>query len=233
MGAQWKQKGREQAADSKGRLFTKLSKEIMVAARAGGPDPNANSRLRIAVDLAKRNSMPKETLERAIKKGAGLLDDGSHFETIFYEGFAPYQVPVIVECLTDNKNRTAPNMRLLFRKGQLGASGSVSWDFKRVGSVDASPPPKGEDAEEAAIECGAQEVAIGDDGQLQFITEPQDLDAVSKGLSARSWTVTAANLVWLPNNPVSLEAAAREEVESFLAALDNDDDVQRLYVGLS
>jgi YebC/PmpR family DNA-binding regulatory protein len=233
MGAQWKQKGREQAADTKGRLFTKLSKEIMVAARAGGPDPNANSRLRIAVDLAKKNSMPKDTLERAIKKGAGLLDDGSQFETVFYEGFAPHQVPVIVECLTDNKNRTAPNMRLLFRKGQLGASGSVSWDFKRVGSVDASPPPKGEDAEEAAIECGAQEVLPGDDGQFQFISDPQDLDTVSKGLSARGWIVTAANLVWLPNNPVTLKDAARDEVESFLAALDNDDDVQRLYVALS
>ncbi len=177
--------------------------------------------------------MTRDTLERAIKKGAGLLDDGSQFETVYYEGFAPHQVPVIVECLTDNKNRTAPNMRTLFRKGQLGASGSVSWDFKRVGSIDATPPSGGEDPEEAAIESGAQEVGPGDDGQSTFLTDPQDLDAVRKGLEARGWTVTAANLVYLANNPVKLEGAARDEVEAFLSAIDDDDDVQRLYVGLA
>lgn len=233
MGAQWKQKGRTEAADAKGRLFTKLAKEIMVAARVGGPDPAANSRLRLAVEQAKKHSMTRDTLERAIKKGAGLLDDGSQFETVYYEGFAPHQVPVIVECLTDNKNRTAPNMRTLFRKGQLGASGSVSWDFKRVGSIDATPPAGGEDPEEAAIESGAQEVSPGDDGQSTFLTDPQDLDAVRKGLEGRGWTVTAANLVYLANNPVKLEGAARDEVEAFLAAIDDDDDVQRLYVGLA
>jgi transcriptional/translational regulatory protein YebC/TACO1 len=99
-----------------------------------------NPRLRMAVDAAKKQSMTKDTLERAIKKGAGLLDDGAQFETVVYEGYAPHQVPVIVECLTDNKNRTAPNMRVLFRKGQLGSSGSVSWDFDRRGAVEASPP---------------------------------------------------------------------------------------------
>jgi len=151
MGAQWKQKGREQGADAKGRLFTKLSKEIMVAARSGGADPNSNSRLRLAIEQAKRASMTRETLERAIKKGAGLLDGQAEHETVFYEGFAPHQVPVIVECLTDNKNRTAPNMRLLFKKGQLGAAGSVSWDFNRCGAIEASPPAAGVDAEEEAI----------------------------------------------------------------------------------
>jgi YebC/PmpR family DNA-binding regulatory protein len=233
MGAQWKQKGREQSADAKGRLFTKLAKEIMVAARTGGPDPAANSRLRLAVEAAKRASMTKDTLERAIKKGAGLLDDQATFETVVYEGFAPHQVPVIVECLTDNKNRTAPNMRQLFKKGQLGASGSVSWDFNRCGAVEATPPAGGEDPEEAAIEAGAQEVEAADEGQSRFITEPSDLDAVSKGLSARGWTVTAANLVWISKNPVKLEGAARAEVEAFLAAIDDDDDVQKLYVGLA
>ena len=177
--------------------------------------------------------MPKDTLERAIKKGAGLLDDQAAFETVVYEGFAPHQVPVIVECLTDNKNRTAPNIRLLFKKGQLGASGSVSWDFNRRGAVEASPPAAGEDPEEAAIEAGAQEVESGDDGQQRFITDPADLDTVSKALSARGWSVTAANLVWIPKNPVKLEGDARSEVEAFLSAIDEDDDVQRLYVGLA
>jgi YebC/PmpR family DNA-binding regulatory protein len=232
MGAQWKQKGREQSAEARGRLFTKLAKEIMVAARAGA-DPDTNSRLRLAVDQARKASMPRETLERAIKKGAGLLQDQAQYEVVVYEGFAPHQVPVIVECLTDNKNRTAPNMRQLFRKGQLGASGSVSWDFKRCGAVEASQPASGEDAEEAAIEAGAQEVEAAEDGQSRFLTEPGDVDAVSKALSARGWTVTAARQVWIAKNPVQLEGDARSEVEAFLAALDDDDDVQHLYVGLS
>jgi YebC/PmpR family DNA-binding regulatory protein len=233
MGAQWKQKGREQGADAKGRLFTKLAKEIMVASRAGGPDPNMNARLRLAIEQAKRASMTKETLERAIKKGAGLLDGQAQHETVFYEGFAPHQVPVIVECLTDNKNRTAPNMRLLFKKGQLGAGGSVSWDFNRRGAVEAAPPSSGEDAEEAAIEAGAQEVEPAEDGVFRFITEATDLDTVSKALTARGWSVSAASLVWISKNPVTLEGAARSEVEAFLAAIDEDDDVQHLYVGLA
>jgi YebC/PmpR family DNA-binding regulatory protein len=233
MGAQWKHKGKEQSADAKGRLFTKLAREIMVASRTGGPDPASNSRLRLAIEQAKRASMTRDTLERAIKKGAGLLDDQAQFETIVYEGFAPHQVPVIVECLTDNKNRTAPNIRLLFKKGQLGASGSVSWDFNRRGAVEASPPASGEDPEEAAIEAGAQEVEPADDGQTRFLTDPGDLDTVQKALTARGWTVSAANLVWIPKNPVKLEGDARAEVEAFLAAIDDDDDVQRLYVGLA
>jgi YebC/PmpR family DNA-binding regulatory protein len=232
MGAQWKQKGREQSADAKGRLFTKLAKEIISAARAGA-DPNTNSRLRLAIEQAKRASMTRDTLERAIKKGAGLLEGQAAHETVFYEGFAPHQVPVIVECLTDNKNRTAPNMRLLFKKGQLGASGSVSWDFDRAGAVEAAPPAAGEDAEEAAIEAGAQEVELAEEGLYRFITEATDLDAVQRALAARGWSVSAANLVWIPKNPVTLEGEARAEVEAFLAALDEDDDVQRLYVGLN
>jgi YebC/PmpR family DNA-binding regulatory protein len=233
MGAQWKQKGREQGAEAKGRLFTKLAKEIMVASRAGGPDPASNSRLRLAIEQAKRASMTKETLERAIKKGAGLLDDQSTFETVVYEGFAPHQVPVIVECLTDNKNRTAPNMRQLFRKGQLGAGGSVSWDFNRVGSVEATPPNASVDAEESAINAGAQEVEAAEEGQYRFTTEPTDVDVVAKALGAEGWNVTAANLIWVSKNPVKLEGDARTEVEAFLAAIDDDDDVRAMYVGLA
>lgn len=233
MGAQWKAKGRAQSADSKGRLFTKLAKEVAVAAK-NGADPALNARLRMAVEAAKKQSMPRETLERAIKKGSGQLGDAANYETVLYEGFAPHQVPVIVECLTDNKNRTAPNMRVLFRKGQLGAIGSVSWDFTHAGAIEATPPGSGDDPEEAAIECGAQDVSAGEDkGESRFITEPSDLDAVAKALSARGWNVTVAQLEWIPKNPVNLEGAAREEVETFLAALDDDDDVQKLYVGMS
>ncbi len=233
MGAQWKQKGREHSADAKGKLFTKLSKEIMVAARTGGADPTTNPRLRMAIDQARRASMTRDTLERAVKKGAGLLDGQAQYETVVYEGFAPHQVPVIVECLTDNKNRTAPNIRVLFRKGQLGASGSVSWDFNRCGAIEATPPTGGADPEEAAILAGAQEVETAEEGLFRFVTDATDLDLVSKALGAAGWSITSANLVWIPKNPVALEGDARTEVEAFLAAIDDDDDVQKLYVGLA
>lgn len=232
MGAQWKQKGREASANAKGRIFTKLAKEIMVAARSG-PDPSMNPRLRMAVEAAKKASMTKDTLERAIKKGAGLLDDQVNYETVTYEGFAPNQVPVIVECLTDNRNRTSANVRVLFRKGQLGASGSVSWDFQRLGQVEATPPAGGADPEEAAIESGAQDLEPGDEGGTRFFTEPGDVDAVSKALADRKWNVTSAQLIWKAKNPVTLDDAQRAEVEAFLEAIDEDDDVQNIYVGLA
>ncbi len=232
MGAQWKAKGRAQAADAKGRLFTKLAKEVMIAAK-GGPDPAMNPRLRLAVEAAKRASMTRDTLERAIKKGAGLLDSGTVFETVTFEGFAPHQVPVIVECLTDNKNRTASNIRLLFRKeGQLGASGSVSWDFLRRGAIEATAPASGDDPEEAAIEAGAQDVEADDDGGYRFLTEPTDVDAVARALQARGWTASSQELVWVAKNPVSLDDAQRAEVEAFLEAIDEDDDVRAVYAGL-
>ena len=231
MGAQWKQKNREIAANAKGRIMTKLAKEIMVAARHGA-DPALNPRLRMAVDAARKASMTKDTLERAIKKGAGLLDEGLQYDTVFYEGFAPHQVPVIVECLTENLNRTSANIRVLFLKGQLGATGSVSWDFARLGAIDASHEDAKVDPEEAAIEAGAQDLEAAEDGTT-FYTEPTDLDAVGKALAEQGWTISASRLIWKAKNPVVPESdAARAEVEAFLEALDEDDDVQSLYVAL-
>ncbi|OJT17553.1 transcriptional regulator [Archangium sp. Cb G35] len=232
MGAQWKHKGRTEHAAAKGRLFTKLVKELIVSAKAGGADPNSNPRLRMAMDAAKKASMPRDTLERAIKKGAGLLDEPVNYELVTYEGFAPHQVPVIVECLTDNKTRTAANIRLLFRKGQIATSGAVSWDFNRLGVIEATPPEAGADAETAAIEAGAQELEPGEEGGTRFLTAPTDLDTVSRALTGMGWTVSAQNLAWVAKNPVSLEGEARTEVEAFLEAMDEDDDVQNIYVGL-
>ena len=232
MGAQWKQKHRETSANAKGRIFTKLTKEIMVASR-NGADPAMNPRLRMAVEAAKKASMTKETLERAIKKGAGLLDEVLNYEVVVYEGFAPHQVPVIVECLTENRNRTSSSMRILFRKGQQGAAGSVSWDFNRLGMVEASPPAGAPDPEEAAIECGADDLEPAEDSATRFFTQPGDLDLVSRALTERKWTVTSAQLIWKAKNPVTLGDAERAEVEAFLTALDDDDDVQHLYVGLA
>lgn len=232
MGAQWKARHKEIAANAKGKIFGKLSKEIMVAAK-GGADPDLNSRLRLVVEQAKKVSMPKETLERAIKKGAGLLDGGAHLERLIYEGFAPHKVPVIVECLTDNANRTYPNIRMLFRKGQLGAAGSVSWDFDHVGMIEATPNSKDADAELAAIEAGAQDFEPADDGATLFITDTTDLDAVCRALPAQGYTVISAQLGYRAKNPVTLSDAEREEVEAFLEAVDADDDVQNVYVGLA
>ncbi|MBK6528081.1 MAG: YebC/PmpR family DNA-binding transcriptional regulator [Deltaproteobacteria bacterium] len=233
MGAQWKQKGRELAANAKGKVMTKLTKEIMIAARDGA-DPSGNSRLRMALDAARKASMTKDTMERAIKKGAGMLDEGLSFDTVSYEGFAPHQVPVIVECLTDNRNRTSSNVRILFKKGQIAAAGAVSWDFARLGAVEATPPAGASvDPEEAAIESGAQDLEANDDGSTVFYTEPTDLDLVSKALAERKWTVLSAKLIWKAKNPVTVDDAQRAEVESFLAALDDDDDVQTLFVGLA
>ena len=232
MGAQWKAKGRAEAANAKGLVFTKLSREIMVAARSGA-DPETNSRLRMAIDQARKASMPRDTLERAIKKGAGLLDEQVHYELVTYEGFAPHQVPVIVECLTDNKNRTASNIRLLFRHGQLGSSGSVSWDFNYLGFIEAQPAKAGVNAEEAAIEAGAQDLEVNEDGSVLFLTAPTDLDAVAKALPAWGYNVLSMKLGYQPKNPVSLDDSARAEVEHFLENIDADDDVQNVYVGLA
>ena len=236
MGAQWKAKGKELAANAKGKLFGRLSKDIMVAAR-NGADPGSNSRLRLLVEQARKVSMPKDTLDRAIKKGAGLTGEAVHFEHVMYEGFAPHRVAVMVECLTDNVNRTAPEMRVLFRKGQLGTSGSVAWDFDHLGMIEAEPTAPGADAEVAAIEAGAQDFEPGDtEGSTLFLTDATDLDLVSRALPTHGFTVVSAKLGYKPKNPIdpaSLSAADLEEVEAFLAAIDGNDDVQNVYVGLA
>jgi len=234
MGAQWKAKHNDLASNAKGRLFGKLSKDIMIAARHGA-DPAANSHLRLVIEQARKVSMPKETLERAIKKGAGLTGEVVHFEHAIYEGFAPHRVPVMVECLTDNVNRAASEMRVLFRKGQLGTSGSVSWDFEHLGLIEAEAAQAGADPEMAAIEAGAQDIDLSDPSAPVFLTDPTDLDLVSRALPAQGFTVLSAKLGYRPKNPIdpaSLSAEQLEEVEAFLAALDASEDVQTVFAGL-
>jgi YebC/PmpR family DNA-binding regulatory protein len=244
MGAQWKAKGKELAANARGKLFGRLAKDIMVAARSGA-DPASNARLRLVVEQARKVSMPKDTLDRAIKKGAGLTGETVNFEHVIYEGFAPHQVAVMVECLTDNVKRTAPEMRVLFRKGQLGASGSVAWDFDHLGMIEAEPSVAGADADTAAIEAGAQDleaVETSDEdsdvkpGTTLFYTDPAELDLVSRALPAHGFTVLTAKLGYKSKNPVdpaNLSPAQLDEVEAFLAAIDANDDVQNVYVGLA
>ena len=181
--------------------------------------------------------MPKDTLDRALKKGAGLTDDAVHFERVLYEGFAPHQVPLMVECLTDNVRRTASEIRVLFRHGQLGSSGSVAWDFAHVGMIEAVPVAAGADAELAAIEAGAQDFEPGEEeGTTLFLTDHADLDLVSRALPAQGFNVLSAKLGYKPKNPInpgSLSAAHLEQVENFLHAIDANEDVQDVYVGLA
>jgi YebC/PmpR family DNA-binding regulatory protein len=235
MGAQWKAKGKDLAASAKGRLFGKLAKDIMIAAR-GGADPKDNAKLRMVIEQARKVSMPKDTLDRAIKKGAGLTGETVHFDHVVYEGFAPHRVPVVVECLTDNVNRTASEVRGLFRKGQLGTPGSVTWDYDHVGMIEAEAATPGADPENAAIEAGAQDLEAGDeDGTTLFYTDAADLDVVSKALPDHGFKVLSAKLGYKAKNPVdpsTLSAEALEEVESFLAEIDENEDVQNVYAGL-
>src|SRR5437763_12553042 len=158
MGAQWKQAGREANAQKKGQMTAKLVREIMVAAKLGGADPDSNARLAAAVEKARKASVPRDTIERAIKKGSGQTGEKVNYELVTYEGFAPHKVPVIVECLTDNRNRTAPEIRHLFRAGSLGAPGSVGFFFDHMGVVEATHADRSRDAESDAIEAGVQNI---------------------------------------------------------------------------
>lgn len=239
MGAQWKQAGREASAHKKGQMVVKLVREIMIAAKLGGPDPDLNARLYAAVEKAKKASVYKDTIERAIKKGAGIGDEKVNYETVVYEGFAPHKVPVVVECLTDNRNRTAPEIRTLFKAGSLGQPGSVSFFFNHMGVVEATHADANRDAEGDAIEAGAQEVEpleaeeipAGQKG-ARFLTEIRDLDAVSKALKAAGWNVIASEIRYLAKNFPELSEAHRKEVGDFLNALDDHDDVHRVYAAM-
>lgn len=237
MGAQWKTAGKLENSSKRGALISKLVKEIMVAAKGGDANPDNNPRLRAAVESARKASVPRDNIERAIKKGAGLLDEQVIFENIVFEGFAPHKVPVIVECLTDNRNRTSADVRVLFRKGQLGAMGAVSWMFDRMGVVEATHKDTTLDIEGVAIEAGAQsfepleEVAVGQIG-ARFFSDTADLDAVSKFVTAAGWVVTLSEMNYIAKNPVELSDEQKKEVSDFLNAIDEHDDVHRVYAAV-
>src|SRR5436190_22691211 len=223
MGAQWKQAGREANAQKKGQLVVKLVREIMVAAKLGGPDPELNPRLATAVEKARKASVYRDTIERAVKKGSGQTDDKITFELVTYEGFAPHKVPVVVECLTDSRNRTAPEIRNIFKAGSLGQPGSVAFFFNHLGVVEGTHTDLKRDAEADAIESGAQEiepleaeeVPAGQKG-ARFLTAIKDLDQVSKTLKAAGWKIISAEIRYLAKNFTELSEAARKEVTDFL-----------------
>jgi len=217
-------------AAKKGAKFTKFAREIQVASKLGGPDPAANSRLRMAVDAARENAVPKDTIERAIKKGAGLLDDGGQIEEVLYEGYAPHQVAVLVECQTDNRHRTSGEIKNIFNKngGRIGEIGSVAWMFDRVSLVEGSKPGV-KDAEEDAIEAGANDVEkLGDDA-YRFTGSPEDLKNIETNLAARGWKITTAELSYKAKNHAEVAEADKKEVFEFIQILDDNDDTFRIH----
>src|SRR3954453_976854 len=239
MGAQWKQAGREANAQKRGQVVVKLVREIMVAAKLGGADPDLNARLAAAVEKARKASVYRDTIERAIKKGSGQTDEKITFELVTYEGFAPHKVPVIVECLTDNRNRTAPEIRNIFKAGSLAQPGTGAFFFTHFGVVEATHADPNRDAEGDAIESGAQEiepleadeVAAGQKG-ARFLTEIKDLDHVSKALKAAGWTISASEMRYIAKTYPALDEAARKQVADFLNALDDHDDVHHVFAAM-
>jgi YebC/PmpR family DNA-binding regulatory protein len=242
MGRQWLLAKRNVASQRKAAATTKYVKEIMVAAKFGGADPSGNARLAAAIEKARRESVSREVIERAIRRGAGTGDDKVVMEHVAFEGYAPHKVAVIVEVITDNNNRTAPEIRVLFKKGQLGSSGSNKFLFDHVGLVEAHHPDPATDRETAAIEAGANEVeelthAQNDDIPentcgARFITERTATASVAQWLGANGWTVVTAELGHIPKQYPALTDEQRAEVGEFLQELDDHDDVHRVWAAV-
>ena len=214
----------------RGALFTKLIREITVAAREGGGSVDFNARLRLAVDTAKAASMPAENIDRAIKKGTGELE-GVSYEEVTYEGYGPGGVALFIECLTDNTNRTVADVRHALTKcdGSLGTDGSVAWQFDRKGQLVVDATRHGEEAVfEAAIEAGAEDVE-GDEEELVVTTEPGDFAAVRDGLEAAGIEVSSAELTRIPKNEVAVTGKDAEKLLKLLDMLDDLDDVQKVH----
>lgn len=221
-------KGREDA--KRGKIFTKLIKEITVAARMGGGDPSANPRLRTAIAAAKNENMPKDNLERAIKKGTGELE-GVNYEEIVYEGYGPGGAAVIVESLTDNKVRAIADIRHIFNKwgGNIGTNGCVAWMFDKKGLIVVNKPDVDEDLlMETAIEAGAEDVKDEDDS-FEVLTAPEDFEAVKEALDNAEIPNILAEISMIPQNMTSLEGKDAEKMVKMMEALDECDDVQNVH----
>ena len=226
-------KHKKGAADAKrGKLFSKLSRAIIVAAREGGPDPDANATLATAIQKARDSSMPKDNIERAVARGAGAGADGDAYETVTYEGYGPGGVAVFVEALTDNRNRTAAEVRHVFAKndGNLGTSGAVAWLFERKGVLIVSGDASGEDELTlAAADGGAEDVAV-DGSSFQVTAAPDDLATVRAALEGAGITLESAELTMLPKTTVAIkDEGTAKKLLRLMDALEENDDVQAVY----
>lgn len=242
MGRQWLHAKREIASKKKALATGKIVREIMVAAKMGGADPEGNARLATAVEKARKESVSRDVIERAIKKGAGVGEEKLVMEHVVFEGYTPHKVPVIVEIYTDNVNRTAPEVRNIFKKGQLGNAGSNKFLFDHTGIVEAYHPDPETDIEGAAIEAGANEVeplAREQNDEIpegaagaRFLTERSAVHAVSKWLTQNGWKVITSEIGYVPKNYPELNDQQRAEAGEFLQSLDDHDDVHRVWAAI-
>ncbi len=234
MGRQWLQKKRGINAEKRAKITSKLAREITVAAKMGAPDPAFNPRLALAVEGARKQSVSNDVIARAIKKGSGESADSTNFELVTYEAMTPQNVPVIIECLTDNRNRTAPDMRSMFKDGRFGAK--VMFFFDHVGLIEATHADAATDLEMAALEANAQDVEPLDDGSsdsvsARFYTLPTELDGVTNALRSAGWTVSQSELGYRPKELATITPELRQAHEDFLERIDDHDDCHRIYSG--
>jgi YebC/PmpR family DNA-binding regulatory protein len=242
MGRQWLLAKREVASLKKSKSTGKFVREITIAARQGGADPENNARLFAALEKARAESVSKDVIERAINKGAGIGGEKAVIDHIVFEGYAPHKVPLIVEVYTDNTNRTTPEIRVLFRDGQLGAPGSNKFLFDHVGLVEAYTDNAGVDPEEAAIEAGANEVEAlthdqnddipADKTGARFITDRTATAAVTTWLKTNGWNVVTSEIGYVAKNFPTLTDEQRAEAGEFLQALEEHDDVHRVWTAI-
>jgi len=242
MGRQWLLAKREVASLRKSKSTGKFVREITIAARQGGADPENNARLFAALEKARAESVSKDVIERAINKGAGIGGEKAVIDHIVFEGYAPHKVPLIVEVYTDNTNRTTPEIRVLFRDGQLGAPGSNKFLFDHVGLVEAYTDDASVDPEEAAIEAGANEVETltheqnddipADKKGARFITDRTATAAVTSWLKSNGWSVVTSEIGYVAKNFPTLTDEQRAEVGEFLQALEEHDDVHRVWTAI-
>jgi len=221
-------KGRQDA--KRGKIFTRLIKEITVAARMGGGDPDMNPRLRLAVDKATEHNMPKDNIERAIKRGTGGLD-GVNYESIRYEGYGPAGAAVLVDTLTDNRTRTVAEVRHAFSKygGNMGSEGSVAFLFKHCGQLLYAPGTDEEKLMEAALEAGAEDVVANDDGSLEVLTSPHDFSRVKAALEKARFKAELAEVTMKPSSETEMSADDSAKMQKLLDALESLDDVQEVH----
>ena len=231
--SKWSQIKRKKGVNDqkRGQLFTKLGREIAVAVREGGPKPEGNARLRLAIERAKRESMPSENIERAIAKASGAGSENVNFETIFYEGYGPSGVAIMAIGLTENRNRTASEVRTAFKGsgGTLGETGCVAWQFDTVGQIVV--PAEGVDPDEVAmmaIDAGATDVDPAEDA-IYITTEPGALTEVSEQLEATGLTLEQAEITRLPQNTIELDAADAQKTIKLMDALEDLDDIQQVF----
>lgn len=220
---------RKKAQDAKrGKLFTRLIREVTVAARQGGGDPDANPRLRLALDKANAGNVPKDTIERAIKKATGELE-GVEYEEITYEGYAPGGVAVMVECVTDNRNRTVSDVRHAFTKhgGTLGTDGSVAYLFDKAGVITFGPDADEDEVMEAALEAGAEDVLVDDDGAIEVLTTVDEFPEVESAMAPLE--PAASEVTMRPSTTVELDVEDGQKIVRFLDVLEDLDDTQQVY----